>query len=164
MSLDVRLLLPVDAIAALRSFGRRWRSALLPLPDDDEAEERCHRLGPDGRSAVDLANDTVATLASLSRVVDDLVHSDHPVVLAALMDPTARHFDGVTVDDVGEVLDLLAAEATALADRAARLARDDWSRTGTLSGGGGTVTVLDVVREAVRTASDDLRAAERALG
>ena len=164
MSLDVRLLLPVDAIAALRSFGRRWRSALLPLPDDDEAEERCHRLGPDGRSAVDLANDTVATLASLSRVVDDLVHSDHPVVLAALMDPAARHFDGVTVNDVGEVLDLLATEATALADRAARLAREDWSRTGTLSGGGGTVTVLDVVREAVRTASDDLRAAERALG
>jgi len=164
MSLDVRLLLPVDAVAALRSFGRRWRTALLSLPDDDEAEERCHRIGPDGHSAVDLANDTVATLAALSRVVDDLVRSDHPVVLAALMDPAARLFDGVTVDDVGEVLDLLAAEATALADRAAGLARKEWSRTGALSGGGGTVTVLDVVREAVRTGSDNLRAAERALG
>lgn len=162
MSLDVSLLLPVDAIAALRSYGRRWRSALLPV-DDEDAEERCHRLGPDGRSAVDLANDAVATLAALSRVVDDLVHTDGPVVLSALMDPAARHFDGVVVDDVDEVLDLLSVEATAFADRADRLARDDWTRTGALSGGGGSVTVLDVVREAVRTVADDLRDAQRAL-
>ncbi len=162
MGLDVRSLLPVDTIAALRSFGRRWRGALLPVDDDDVADA-CLVVGPDGVSALDVVNETIAALASLHRVVDDIARTDRPVVLAEVLDPTRRHFTGLVVDDVDEALDLLAAEATGLADRLGRLLADDWSRVGVRSGSGAEVTILDVAREAVRTAADGLRTAERAL-
>lgn len=164
MGLDVSNLLPVDCTAALRSFPRRYRSILRTDDEDETLEERCHRIGPDGRSAVDLTNDTVAALGALGRVIADIVRHDRPVVFGRLMDPEAREFDGVVVDDVPDLLDLVEREAITLADDADRVRDDEWSRVGVLSGTAEEVSALDVLREAVRTGSDNLRAAARAVG
>ena len=40
---------------------------------------------------------------------------------------------------------------------------DAWTRTGTVAGSGQETSALDIVREAVRTGAEHLRAAERAI-
>ena len=163
MTLDVTRLSPADAVAALRSYPRRYGTALLPL-DDDEAAQRALVMGPDGVAPIDLAYDTYATMAGLRRALEEVIVHDNPVLLAALFDPSQRHYSGPAGDDPDAILDLLGTEATGLADRVERVAVAEWSRSGTESGTGRAVTALDVVREAVRTAADNLRLLERLTG
>jgi hypothetical protein len=44
-----------------------------------------------------------------------------------------------------------------------RTPADAWTRTGSVAGSGKTMTAIEIAREAVRTGSDHLRAAERAI-
>ena len=159
----VAYLSPADGVTALRSFPRRWRAALVPI-DDPEVLERCHRIGPEGRSALDLLNDTLATLVLLGRALHVIVVTDEPVVAPAVVDPLARQWDGPTLDDVTEALAMLDVEAVELADRAEQIRAGEWSREATVADGRGTtVTAIEVLSEAVRTAADNLRRAERTL-
>src|SRR5690606_823552 len=90
-----------------------------------------------------------------------------PVLHPGVLDPAARDFPGS--GSVDEALDDLDAVATTFADRIARMAPEAWARTGTVAGartddgGPTTVTALDVLREAIATAIDDLKAADELL-
>lgn len=159
---DVRRLGPTDAVAALRSFGRRF-GAVLALVDEDD-DSALHRPGPDGRSALEHADLAGRDLAVLARAFDAIVTHDHPTVHPAVVDPDARHYalDRAPAPDVA--LDLLVLEAEALADRAERTAAEEWGRTGLVADGEERheVSAIDVLREAVRTTAVHLQAAERA--
>jgi hypothetical protein len=162
-ALDVSHLSGPDAVVALRSFGRRFRTAVLPVPDDDDAIELAERIGPSGISPHDritaAANDLVLFGQALRRL---LVESD-PVLPAAVTDPAERDW-GPSPGGLGvvEALDRLADEAGALADAADRIETPEWSRSAAVAGGGST-TALDLVRTAVSDTSDALHAVQADL-
>lgn len=156
---DVSRLGPVDAIAALRSFGRRFTAVLALV--DEETDAAIHRHGPDGRSALDHADLAGRDLAVLADAVVAVLTHDRPTLHPAVADPSARHYPAGLASDVGSALDLLVLEAEALADRASRVSAPEWGRSGTVAGGGET-SALDLLREAVRTTAVHLRAAEEA--
>ena len=54
-------------------------------------------------------------------------------------------------------------ECNALADTIRQVSADAWTRSGSIAGSGQDLTALDLVREAVRTGSEHLRAAERSF-
>ncbi|MEZ5141994.1 MAG: hypothetical protein R2726_05665 [Acidimicrobiales bacterium] len=162
MTFDVSNLSSQDAIVALRSYPRRYSSVLSPLPgDDDTVDTIAQRVGPDGVCALDLLTDVVRTLAVIGRALHQTVYSDRPVLHEAVIDPAARHWEG-PVETVADLLAQLRDEATELADAADAVPYRDWDRQATVTGGR-TVTALDLLREAVRTATDDLHAIEQAL-
>lgn len=90
------------------------------------------------------------------------MNADAPVVHPAVGDAGQREWDTSTTATVEDALTELTVAANALADRVDRVPAGDWGRIAGLPGGG-TVTALDLVRDAVRTGHDELRAAERAL-
>lgn len=158
---DVSHLSGPDAVVALRSFPRRFRVAVLPI-DDPEVEELAARIGPDGHSAVDHVHHATATFLLLERALHDLLHADGAVLHPAVTDAAARGWDtppGLRADDA---LDLLADAAGSLADAAAQVHSPDWTREATVAGGG-TISVLGLVREAARAGGESLTAAERTL-
>ena len=83
-----------------------------------------------------------------------LVDYDGAEVAASIAD-AARGLD--------DELTQLADTATAFAAVADRVPAADWGRTGTVAGTDAEMDALDLLREAVRTAITDLRAAERVL-
>lgn len=162
MTTDVSSLSSQDAIVALRSYPRRFTGLLAPLPGDtDTIDAIARRVGPDGVSAADLLTDAVRSLALLGQALHQTVYDDAPVLHAAVVDPAARDWEGPD-ESITDLLAQLRDEATELADAADRVPYRDWDRTAAVTGGG-TVTALDLLREAVRTASDDLRAIETTL-
>jgi len=160
LSLDVSGLSPSDAVAALRSFPRRFRE-VLAVDDDDDGP--LHRAGPDGRSALDhadLAGRDLAVLAdTVGRVLDGSTSALHP----AVTDLAARSYASDVSVTAEAAVDLLELEARGLADRAEHVDAGSWGETADVAGGG-KVTALDVLREAVRTTAEHLRAAELARG
>lgn len=162
MSLDLSRLSAPDAVAALRSYPRRYRSALAALTPDDDVDALARRVGPTGSSAFDLTVDTVRTLAILGQALHQVLTVDGPVLHEAVTNPAARAWDGPEPAGLGDALDLLTDEANALADTIDRTSFTQWSRPATVAGGG-TLEAFDIVREAVRTGGDNLRAAEQAM-
>jgi hypothetical protein len=159
--LDVSLLSVDDAVVALASLARRWREALVAEPDE-ELDEVLARIGPDGRSGQDLVADTACSLTLLARALEQAVDEHEPVVHPAVTDPTARTWSlpsGVASADLSE---LISDELDTLRTRAQRVSTVAWRRPVTV-GGGGTTDALHILREAVRTTSDNLRALQRAL-
>ncbi len=162
MSLDVSNLSVGDALVALRSYPRRFSSLLSPLPGDDETiDALARRVGPDGVSALDLLTDVVRSLGLLGQAIHQTVYGDAPVLHPGVVDASARDWPAVD-EGVADLLAQLRDEATELADGADRVAYRDWDRPATLAGGG-SVQAIDLLREAVRTASDDLHAIETTL-
>lgn len=161
--LDVSKLTGADAAVAIASYPRRFRSAFAWSPDEEvELAELASRIGPDGSSAHDHLVDAVSTLMVLGRAIHQVIHSDEPLLHPAVSDPTHRRWDpppGMTVEDL---LDLLESEMEAISAVLRDLRSRDWDRTGRVADGP-TVTALDLAREAVRTASEDLRAATVAM-
>jgi hypothetical protein len=150
--LDLSRLGPNDAVAALRSYPRRFREVLTSVEPDDLPQE-----------AVEHADHVARSLAMLGEVLRQVLVQDDPTLLPAVADDTAREwaFEGSsTVDDVVAFLTM---ESNAFADAIGDVPADAWSRTGTVAGSGQHLTALDVVREAVRTGSDHLRAAEQLI-
>lgn len=160
MTLDVSRLAPGDAVAALRSFPRRFAAVLTLLDGEDEAV--LHRAGPDGLSALDhadLAGRDLAVLAdAVGRVLEGRGQGLHPAVI----DPDARSYAHDVAQDPDAALDLVALESGALADRAAAVAPESWAETGTVAGAG-EVAALDLLREAVRATAEHLHHAEQAV-
>lgn len=162
MSIDLTRLSPNDAATALRSYPRRFRSAFAPVDDDENLEETARAEGPDGVSAISAASDTVRTWQMLGEALRQIRVADTPIVARAVIDPAERDWETPGPDTVAEVLALLDEGAIALADAAGAMAGDQWTRSADVSEGG-SVTAIDVVKEAVRVGHDGLEQVERTL-
>lgn len=158
---DATKVSPSDAVAAARSYPRRWRG-LLVRPDDPDPEIVQRRPAPGEPSAVDhaaaAADGMTAAAESLERV---RVHEGAGVDVAdsGSGERVAGAADGHTLEDV---LALVAAAAAALAAAAEEVRGDEWARTGALADGT-AVHALDVARAGVHAGAHHLRAAERVL-
>lgn len=150
--LDLSRLAPDDAIAALRSYPRRFREALTSVDPEDLPDE-----------AIEHADHVARSLAVLGEALRLVLVQEHRTLLPAVADDSAREwaFDGSS--SVDDVLAFLSMECNALADTIADVPSDAWTRTGVVAGSGQEMTALDIVREAVRTGAERLRAAERAI-
>ena len=162
MPIDLTKLTPKDAVAALRSYPRRFRSALAPIDDDERVEELGQQAGPDGQSAVEKTADVVRTWTVLREALRQIEVNDTPVVHAAVVDPAQRDWEAPVRETVATVLEQLDDEAASFADAVATVPSEQWTRSATVAGGG-SVTALEVVREAVRVGHDQLAAVEKTL-
>jgi hypothetical protein len=160
--IDLSRLSPSDAATALRSYPRRYRALLQPINNDDDVEELAHRVGPEGASAVQLLSDVTRTLVILGEALRQIMVNPTPVVHAAVVDPARRQWDTPPPERLGDALALFTDEATTLADAIDRVPADGWTRTGSIAGGG-TVSAIDVAREAVRVGRSGLADIERTL-
>lgn len=160
--LDLSRLAPSDAAAALRSYPRRYRSLLQPIKDDESAEELAHRAGPDGESSIQLLSDATRTLVVLAEALHQITVNPTPVVHAAVVDPAQRQWEMLPPDRLDDALTLFTDEARGLADAIERVPAGEWIRTGSVAGGG-SVSALDVVREAVRVGRQGLGDIERTM-
>ncbi len=158
-------LAPRDVVITLRSFGRRLDEALAPVLADDDLRDL---LGSPTRSTPAIS-ETVESLAVampvLARAIEVAATANDPVVPAGVTDASEREpadvgpppsFDtarAAAVDAANDVAEQLDRASSATVRRTARVA------------GGGTVSVLEIGREAARTAIGALRAVEtRAQG
>ncbi len=157
---DLARLTPQDAVVTLRSLPRRFRTTLRPV-DDDNLDELAERIASSGHSPLDHLVDADRSLTMLHQALDRVLHHDQPVLAPAVMDPAAREWPPVHAGLTTELAHL-EATVTDFADVATRVPAADWGRTGTVAGST-TVEALDLLREAVRTAITDLRAAQRDL-
>jgi len=158
---DLTRLSPQDAVVTLRSLPRRFRTALRPA-DDDNLDEFAERVGSSGRSPLDFLVDADRSLTLLHRSLEQVLRQDDPVLAPATLDPAAREWPSTHAGLDGELAHL-EGSATELADLAERTAAADWGRTATVAGRSAPIEALDVLREAVRTAITDLKAAEQTL-
>ena len=134
---------PSDALVALRSFPRRWRGLLAQAGDEHEREAVLRRPPPDGSPSVgELLAQTVGVLRTGDAELRRILHG------SAANAPAGA----------GGGIEELTAAADALATRVESVSSDEWERADDAG-----ATTLDVVRNAVATASDDLRQAERTL-
>ncbi|MGQ0617212.1 MAG: hypothetical protein ACT4PW_09500 [Acidimicrobiia bacterium] len=164
MSVDVSRLSPADAAVALRSFPRRFRAALTDVGDGaDEQERPLRRPGPDGYSALQHADRTGRALAAASEALHQVAVHERPNLPAAAADGAACPWAEDARLGLGAVLDVLASESNALADAVERYPSSAWERSGRPEGSGPELTALDLVRRAVQSASDGLRAAQAAV-
>jgi hypothetical protein len=155
--LDLSRLSGPDAVVALRSYPRRFRTEILPT-DDPEIEELAYQVGPDGHSAIDHLVAATNPFVLLGQALHQTQAMADPVVHAAVKDTAQREWDTPPGLTVAGALDRLAEEAEALAARAERLEMGDWNRTAQVVGGG-TATAFEIVREAVQAGADHLKGA-----
>jgi hypothetical protein len=164
--LDLSRLSPPDAVAALRSYARRFRTLLTSFDDDDvaRADDLVHRAGPDGLSAVDHADHVARSIAILGEALRQVLVHDEPTLLPAVADDSQREWEmAAQPSAVDTVVDFLTVECNGMAELVENTPSDAWTRAGVVAGSGQKLTALDIVREAVRTGAEHLRAAERAI-
>jgi hypothetical protein len=150
------LLQPAAAEAAIRSLPRRFRAAANHLPLDPADRERLLGLTETGRRALDALAGVVPALAVAEENVRRIVYREEGRTIAPLQPPP------LPWSAVDAEVDRITSAAERLADLLHSLSARDWSRAAT--GPSGTVTPIDVAREAVRRSVEALRTVERALG
>ena len=153
---------PADAIVALRSLDRRFRRLFDHLGPETSPDDVAHRNGPDGRSAADHVVAATRTLTFLGRALEQTLLEDDPTLHPAVADPAEREWPEAT-GDIDDRLSELAWEANALADRLERVAATDWARQARVAGHDGTISASGLLWDAVDSAVEHLRAAERSL-
>ncbi len=158
---DLSSLSPSDAQVALRSYPRRYAAA-LGVAGLEKAESEAQQLGPDGVSALELAIDSIRTWSLLGQALHQIQITDQPVLHPAVNDPGARHWDQPARETISSTNEQLTDAALEFADAIAAIPGDRWIRTGSTIGGG-SLTAIDVIREAVRVGADNLRHIERTL-
>lgn len=159
---DVSQLSAPDAVVALRSYPRRFRAEVLPITDDPTVEGFAERIGPGGHSAVEIVVSVANTWALLGQALRQVLISDDAVVHRGAVDPDERAWELPVGTSVDGALDRLADEANALADAADAVSGRDWNRTASVAGGG-EVSAIGLVREAVRTGAQGLADAQAAI-
>lgn len=150
--LDVSRLSPEDVVAALRSYPRRFRELLTSVEPHEVPAE-----------AIEHTDHAARSLALLGEAMRQVLVQDDPTLMPAVADDAQRewaHAGAWSIDDALAFLDM---EAHALADAVADVSSEAWTRRGTVAGSGASMSALDVAREAVRTGSEHLRAAEQSL-
>lgn len=159
--IDLSHLAPSDAVAALRSYPRRYLDVLQPV-NDDQTAELAHRIGPDGQSSIQILSDVTRTLVVLGEALHQISVNPTPVVHAAVVDPAERQWDTPPPEDLADALAFFADEAGGLSEAVGHVPAEAWTRTGTVAGGG-SVSAIDVVREAVRVGRAGLSDIEQTL-
>jgi hypothetical protein len=154
---------PADAVVALRSLGRRWRGLFAGLGEDESPDDLAHRVGVDGRSALDHAVHATRTISLLGRAVEQALVDDDAVLHPAVGDPSQREWEGPSAGTVDETIAELAHEAERLADRVDRVTADEWRRRVRVAGQDADLGPLEVLWDAVDSAVAALKAAERTL-
>lgn len=159
--LDPSSITAPDAVVALKSFPRRWRSALSVLADDPEAADLVRRRpDPSSWSVVEHAW-YVADLLGWHRERVERARAGEAPVLAD--DDPRRWPDerGYRDRALNGALDAIAEAATGLASTLERVQGDDWLRVARV--GDEDVTVLAMAQHAVHEGAHHLRASERTL-
>ena len=157
---EARSVSPSDAVAAIRSFPRRYRRLLQDAMLDLDYGDRIITTRPAGMwSAIELTAHVRDALHVFERRMQRIVQEDAPTLADAELEtpPTSAHDQGVEV-----VLATLLSTSDEFARTAERISGDDWVRKGTL--GGAEVSALDVLREAVHDGAHHLRDLEKVLG
>lgn len=159
--LDYDTISPSDAKAAIRSFPRRYRSAIAAALED-EADEGLLRRRP--APATWSALEYTVHVADLYELFADIVRR--------MYEETAPTIDFPDVDaraeeqryneqDPAAALDRLAASAERLAHEVDRVGGDSWDRTATFPFG--ERDLLQMTRNAVHEGAHHLRDVERVL-
>ena len=154
---------PADAVVALRSLGRRWRGLFAGLGEDESPDDLAHRVGSDGRSALDHAVRATRTISLLGRAVEQALVDDDAVLHPAVGDPSQREWDDQALGGVDDTIAELVHEADRLADRVAHVSAQEWTRRARVAGQDADVGPLEVLWDAVDSAVTELSAAERTL-
>lgn len=157
--IDPESINPPDAIAALRSFPRRWRSALALVADDPSASELVRRRSGDSWSALEHARYTADLLQSTREHVRRTRREERPNLGNGPTRPSGQQGSGD--DALDTALSAIGEHAPALADALDELPAEDWRRSATVDGR--ETTILSMARRSVAEAADHLRAAEQAL-
>jgi hypothetical protein len=140
---------PSDAVVALRSFPRRWRGLLAQAGEEEDPEGVLRRRPRDGSpSVLELLAETSFVLAEADARLREIVVGGGS---SAGTTPDRPAAGGADVDSLATVAESLAA-------RVAAVPSNGWQRSGASD-----TTALDVVRQAVAAASDNLRHAEHTL-
>ncbi len=148
---------------ALRSYPRRYGAEFAGIEGDDSLDESAVRAGPDGVSALQTVSDVTRTWSVLGGALTQVLRHDDAVLHPAIADRALRHWDNPPPATVADALTLLGHQAEALADQIGGvLSNDDWNRSATVAGGG-SVTALDLVKDAVGVGADGLTQVQATL-
>ena len=163
VAIDLTRLSPGDAVTALRSYPRRYRSALALVDDDESLEELAHAEGPRRRRPRSRPRPARCGPGDPRRRPPADPGGGHPDrAPRAVIDPAERSWEAPVTRDGGRRARPARPQASELAEAAAAFSGDQWNRSADVSGGG-TVTAFDVVKETVRVGHDGLDVVERTL-
>jgi hypothetical protein len=150
---------PQDAVQAIRSYPRRYRSVVGPFLDDEEVLRR--RPDASTWSALEYIAHVADILEAMTPQLVEIVQKDNPHITDPL-DPDTRATEHRYNDkDPREVLDWLQRAATAAADTMAAFSPDDWKRKAMYPYG--ERELIDVARNMVHEGAHHLRDVERVL-
>lgn len=159
--LDYDTIAPSDAKVAIRSFPRRYRSALAAAREEDGGEALVRRRPDPGTwSALEYTAHVADIFGAFTDILRRMRLEDHPTL--TLFDPDERAASEHYADkDVDAVLADLEANATHLADELDNVSGDDWLRVATFPWG--DRDLLMMARNAVHEGSHHLRDVEHVL-
>lgn len=149
---------PSDAVAAVRSYPRRYRRLLQPVLGRDDADELVRAREPGGWSALEYVAHVRDALHMFDKRMQRVVTEDEPMLGECDLEtpPPGAHEQAPEV-----VLAALHSNADQLARSALDVTGDDWLRAGMFAGY--RISALDLLREAVHEGAHHLRDVERAL-
>ena len=149
---------PRDAIVAIRSLPRRYRTALAVLADDDPAADLFAQRPRTGWwSALELAGHVRDVLHAKEKRLRRVNLEQEPAVGEEPEIPPT----GVEEQGPEAILSALEYNAEQLARTAESIVAHDWVRTGRRADG--PVSALDLLREAVHEGTHHLRDLDRAI-
>ncbi len=159
--LDYDSISPRDALVAIKTFPRRYRSALAAaLEDDDEAALIRRRPDPKTWSALEYTAHVADMFGLFTESVRRMYDETSPTI--PFWDPDERAAEqGYNDQDPSAVLEGLASATAELAAAVERVDADSWKRTGEFSFG--QRDMLTMVRNAVHEGSHHLRDVQRVL-
>ena len=160
--LDYDTVSPSDAKVAIRSFPRRYRSAVAGALEDD-ADEGLIRRRPEPAtwSALEYTVHVADLYEAFAPAFRRMYEQDRPTI-DGMWDPDERvEAERYNEQDPMGALDRLATAADALVDVLDRVDADSWSRTATFPWG--ERDLLTMTRNAVHEGSHHLRDVERVL-
>ena len=160
--LDYDTISPQDAKVAIRSFPRRYRSAVAGALEDD-ADEGLIRRRPDATtwSALEYTLHVADLYESFAPAFRQMYEQDRPTI-TGMWDPDERAVsERYNEQDPVQAVGRLDAAAEALAAVLDRADAESWSRTATFPWG--ERDLLTMTRNAVHEGSHHLRDIERVL-
>jgi uncharacterized damage-inducible protein DinB len=159
--LDYDTVSPNDAKVAIRSFPRRFRSALAEALEDDADQGLIRRRpSPGVWSALEYTAHVADIFDAMADIIREMRTRDHPSL--SMFDPDARAAASrYNEQDPQDVLERLRANAERLANELDQVATQDWLRTATFPFG--ERDILTMARNAVHEGSHHLRDVQRVL-
>ncbi len=152
--LDPTTVRPPDAIAAIRSYPRRYRRLLVRLDDEEGAGIVTRRPAPDQWSALEHAVHVADVIEAAGEALERVQVHDDPSIDVEPGPPRPAPVD--------DVLHRLTTASERLASTADSIAGKDWQRSGRLRDGE-RVTALSLIRHAVHVGAHHRRAIERVM-